>query len=173
MNDWPLLFVAAELAILLLVLIGVVLLLRRMRARLREDAHDAAPDPVVTLSEPRRAPSPEGGWKDLAANWGTDLPAKAEIARGVSLSIGAVRWRNCVVVGRGERGLHLSVRIPLLGSLGRRPLDIPWFEITDVGPATLYFMEARVLEVGHPPIARLVLPSAIVAEIVEHRRLHA
>ena len=173
MNDWPLLFVVAELAFLLLVLIGVILLLRRMRGRLRDDARDAAPDPVVSLSEPRRAPPPDGGWKDLAANWGTDLPAKEEVARRVSLSIGAVRWRNCVVVGLGERGLHLAVRIPLLGALGRRPLDIPWFEITDVGPATLYFMEARVLEIGHPPIARLVLPSAIVAEIVRRRRLHA
>ena len=115
----------------------------------------------------RRSGHPSGGWAALEAAWGVATPPPEPITTRANLAVGRVVWRNCVVVGCAPSGLHLAVRIPLLGGLGRRPVRIPWNAFRDPEPVKLFWQDARLWHLGEPEVATLTLP----AELETH--LHA
>ncbi len=120
------------------------------------------------LPVPRDPPADAGGWRGLAARWPAAGPAAHPIARRATVAFGAVRWKNCVVVGVDPEGLLLAVRIPLLGSLGTRPAAVPWAAIGEPRPARLYGSAAVLLPLGDPPI-EMVVPLALWRRILDAR----
>jgi len=113
----------------------------------------------------RRVLQGSGGWAALEAAFGVDAAPEAPIATGASLMVGPVLWRNCVAVGADPSGLHLAVRVPLLGGMGKRPVVIPWDAFRDPEPATLYWGTARLWHLGEPEVATLTLPSDLDARL--------
>ena len=153
--DPVLLAMLVDGAVFLLFVVGVVWLLKRLRRRATEGrASDGLAIP------------PSGGWTELAARFATDLPPPRLLAERVSVMVGPVAWKNCVAVGVGPDALFLAVEVPLLGAMGKRPLKIPWSEIGDGGPTTLYWKAARLLVVGRPTLATVTLPGALRDELV-------
>jgi hypothetical protein len=159
----------------------VLLLARRIltgRARHRTTGPPAvgalatgAPAPEDARHPPASRPesaSDAGGWRGLAARWPAAGPAAHPIARRATVAFGAVRWKNCVVVGMDPEGLLLAVRIPLLGSLGTRPAAVPWEAIGEPRPARLYGSAAVLLPLGDPPI-EMIVPLALWRRILDAR----
>lgn len=139
----------------------VVMVLRRLRRRVAADAaHPAGP-----RAGDEEAPPVAGGWRALAAHWATAAPPRETIATRASIMVGRTVWRNCVAVGVGPEGLHLAVRIPILGSLGCAPLLIPWSAVVSTAPTTLWWREARQLSIGRPLVATITLPGDLWATI--------
>lgn len=164
MENFALLLVVAETALLLVAVFAIVFVLRRMRRRLAvpPGADDAAPFATT--------PAPAGGWKDIARRFPASHGPAEPIAHRATIAIGAVRWKNCVEFAAGAVGLRMTVKVPLLGALGRPPVEIPWSEIFDDGPERLYWAEARALTIGRPPIARIVVTADVAAAL--RRRGH-
>ena len=155
-----LLAMIVDTIILVLVVVGLVWFLKRLRRRATEGR----------TSDGLAIP-PSGGWRELAAHFATDLPAPVKLADRATIMVGPVVWKNCAVVGVGPDALFLSVKVPLLGALGKRPLKIPWSEIGDGGPTTLHWKPARLLVVGRPTLATITLPMAIRDDLVRLRHL--
>jgi len=69
-----------------------------------------------------------GGWRALARRYGDRGPFEGERRRLQSVRLRAgVNYGNCVTVGRGPRGLRLSMLAPF--SIGHTPLVIPWADV--------------------------------------------
>lgn len=147
--------VAIDVLVFALFVAGVVFLLRRLKRRAVEGR----------TTDGRSIP-PSGGWNELAAVFATDLPPPQVLATRASIMVGPTIWRNCVTVGCGPDALFLAVKIPLLGAMGRRPLKLPWHEIGDGGPVTLFWKPARLLVVGRPALATVTLPAEIRDDLV-------
>lgn len=166
MENFALLLAVAETVFLLLAVFAIVFVLRRMRRSLSAAAPPDAPDAAPFET----SPAPHGDWKDIARHFPAGHGPAESIAHRATIAIGAVRWKNCVEFAAGAVGLRMTVKIPLLGALGRPPVEIPWSEIFDDGPERLYWAEARALVVGRPPIARIVVPAEVAAAL--RRRGH-
>lgn len=164
--DPALVFIAVEMAFLVVVAAAVVFVLRRLRARVA-----AGVTPALLQAGADEAPPVAGSWSALAARWAAAGPPRTPDVARASLMIGPVAWKNCVAVGLGPEGLHLAVRIPVFGSFGRKPLLIPWSEIVSTAPTTLWWRDARLLVVGRPTVATVTLPGDLWAEIVRRDRL--
>jgi hypothetical protein len=153
------------------VVVAVLLLGRRLlnRRPARPAPDRAAPDRAapapVAASTP---PSGAGGWRGLAERWPAAGPAPRPIARRATIAFGAIRWKNCVVVGVEPQGLLLAVHVPLLGGFGTRPVAIPWAAIGAPRPARLYGSAAVVLPLGDPPI-EATMPLALWQKILDAR----
>lgn len=120
-----------------------------------------------------RAIAAEGGWDVLAARFTDRDPAPEPLAHAATVMVGATVWKNCVTVGVDDVGLHLAVKVPLLGGMGRPPLLVPWEEIVEVVPARLHWGLARRLVIGRPTLATLTLPEKVYEKILARGRLAA
>lgn len=107
----------------------------------------------------RRSGHAAGGWAALEAAWGVAMPPADPITTRASIAVGRVVWRNCVVVGCDPRGLHLAVRVPLLGGFGKKPVRIPWDAFHDPEAVKLYWQDAHLWHLGTPEVATITLPA--------------
>ena len=112
-----------------------------------------------------------GSWSALEARFATSAPAAEPVVRAASIMVGGTAWKNCVAIGVEAEGLHLSIRVPLLGAFGRKPLLIPWDEIVESAPTRLYWGPARRLVIGRPTIATLTLTESIFETILARGHL--
>lgn len=113
----------------------------------------------------RRAGAGSGGWAAAEATWSVPDRPREPIATGESLLVGRVLWRNCVDVGADLRGLHLAVRVPILGGFGKTPLRIPWDAFHAPEPAKLFWGEARLWHLGDPEVTTITLGAELEAKI--------
>lgn len=113
----------------------------------------------------RRSGHASGGWAALESVWGSAAPPTDPITTRASIAVGRVIWRNCVVVGCDPRGLHLAVRVPLLGGFGKKPVLIPWTAFHAPEPVKLYWQDARLWHLGHPEVASITLPSELETHV--------
>ena len=113
----------------------------------------------------RRSGGSPAGWLALEAAWGVaEAPGRPIVTRG-TLVVGKVLWRNCVTVGADADALHLAVKVPLLGAMGRGPVRIPWTAFRSPEPAKLQWRDATLWHLGTPEVATLTLPSEIDAAL--------
>lgn len=150
----------ADTAITVVVVVLLAILVKRLLARA---AGSRKPDG-------REIPH-LGGWSDLERRFATDAAPADPLVRAASIMVGSTAWKNCTLIGVEEAGLRLAVRVPLLGDFGRRPLLIPWEEITETAPARLWWKPARRLVVGRPAIATLTLPEELFEAILARGHL--
>lgn len=116
----------------------------------------------------RRGGGSRSGWAALEAAWGVaEAPANPIVTHG-TLVVGKVLWRNCVAVGLDPRGLHLAVRVPILGALGKTPVRIPWTAFHAPEPAKLYWGDATLWHLGTPDVATITLPRDLEARLAAH-----
>jgi hypothetical protein len=149
-----------ETALTLIVAVALALLAKTLLARATAAR---APD--------GRTLAPVGGWTDLERRFATEAAVADPVAHAASLMVGTTAWKNCVAVGAAEAGLHLAVKVPLLGAFGRKPVLIPWDEIVETGPARLWWGPARHLVVGRPTLATVTLPEAVFEAILARGHL--
>lgn len=145
--------------LLAVAVVAVLLAARRIFGRSRRTVR-----PPVALAPPSPAAAPTSGWRGLAARWAIAEETSAPLTRHATIAVGAVRWKNCVVVGVAPGGLRLAVRVPILGRMGTRPLEIPWSVFPAPEPARLRGAAALIFRLGDPPIA-LTLPTALWEKI--------
>lgn len=112
-----------------------------------------------------------GSWSGLEAKFAVPDGPSEPVATRASLMIGPTIWRNCVRVGIEPLGLRLAIRIPILGSFGRKPLLIPWSAFVGDEPATLFWRSTRRLRIGEPPLATLTPLPDLLDLIVRSGRL--
>ena len=113
----------------------------------------------------RRSGGSSAGWAALEAAWAVADAPKDPIASRQSLMVGKVLWRNCVAVSADPRGLHLAVKVPLLGGFGKKPVLIPWEAFRDPEPAKLFWGDATLWHLGTPDVATLTLPVDLETQI--------
>jgi hypothetical protein len=103
------------------------------------------------------------GWKRLYRKF----PAPAEVLTGPKFSflggkIGLLVWRNALFAQVTPQGLRLSVLF--LFRSGHPPLLIPWTEIKNVSPRKDFIWRGFTdFEIGAPPIAKVRLPTRVLA----------
>lgn len=113
----------------------------------------------------RRSGGSKGGWAALEAAWGVAEPPPAPIVTRGTIVVGKVLWRNCVTVGADATGLHLAVKVPVLGAMGKTPVRIPWSAFHAPEPAKLYWSDATLWHLGIPEVATITLPPEINAAL--------
>jgi hypothetical protein len=69
-------------------------------------------------------------------------------------SIGGVQWRRCVDIAVLEEGLYLAVKQLIYP---QPPALIPWSEMNRYRETRLYYRAACEINVGEPPVSRIVL----------------
>ncbi len=126
---------------------------------------------TAARSADRRVIPPAGGWDRLEARFATDATPIDPVARAASIMVGTTAWKNCVAVGIEPDGLHLAVKVPLLGAFGKKPVLIPWVEIVETAPARLWWGPARRLVVGRPTLATVTLTEPVFEAILARGHL--
>lgn len=114
---------------------------------------------------------PAGGWDRLEARFAVDAAPTDLVANAASIMVGTTAWKNCVAVGVEPEGLHLAVKVPLLGAFGKKPVRIPWDEIVETAPARLWWGPARRLLVGRPTLATVTLTEPVFEAILARGHL--
>lgn len=154
----PFVDTAVFFVVVLVIAVAAFRLVRRV-GRFASGAHDTRGRDIA----------PAGGWSALAERFTAAAPPAAPVARGVTAMIGTTLWKNCVAVGAGRDGLALAVKVPILGTMGRPPLLIPWTEVAPCVPARLQWRAARLFQIGRPPLATLTVPEAVAVAIESAR----
>jgi hypothetical protein len=94
----------------------------------------------------------KGGWRRVAARYGTVNVPSGRVIHRQTVKIGAVVYKRCTTLGIASEGLYLTVF--------RKTAMIPWSDFTRLEAATLHWQKVPLLTVGEPPIATMTVPSA-------------
>ena len=149
-----------ETVVTLILVVAFAVLMKKLLARATSAV---TPDGRVIPSA--------GSWSALEAHFATTTPLADPVARAASIMVGRGTWKNCVAIGVEPAGLHLAIRIPILGSFGKKPVLIPWDEIVESAPSRLYWGPARRLVIGRPTIATVTLTESIFETILARGHL--
>jgi hypothetical protein len=95
------------------------------------------------------------GWQRLAARYPAPGLPTTQLRRLQTVRMGAVRYRNCTTVALEPDGLYIDVPAALL--MARKPILIPWSEITGVSKSILYLQPAVTLAAGEPRAGSLTV----------------
>ena len=120
---------------------------------------------LVLRALKRRMGGSPAGWSALAAAWAVADAPQDPILTRATLVVGKVLWRNCVTVGADATGLHLAVKVPVLGAMGKTPVKIPWSAFHAPEPARLYWSDATLWRLGRPEVATITLPQEVEAAL--------
>jgi hypothetical protein len=96
----------------------------------------------------------------------TQLPTGAMLAKQ-TVKVGSVRYRSCIAVSVGERGLYLGVHPPLLA---KGDMLIPWEEVKGAWKTRLYSRRAVRLSIGEPEVGSVTLYEGLYKQVAPHLR---
>ena len=96
----------------------------------------------------------------------TQLPTGAMLAKQ-TVKVESVRYRRCVAISVGERGLYLGVHPPLLV---KGDMLIPWEEIKEARKTRLYSRRAVRLSIGDPEFGSVTLYEGLYEQVAPHLR---
>jgi len=101
------------------------------------------------------------GWRRLAQAYAVPRPIPDSARSGVSGMVGWAGYNHVLRVAHNDRYLYLDVM--WIFRVGHSALRIPWSDIT-IGKETRWLLyDMTRMEVGRPSIARLRLPTDLVA----------
>jgi hypothetical protein len=84
-----------------------------------------------------------------------------------TVKVGSVRYRHCVAVSVGERGLYLGVHPPLSA---KGDMLIPWEEVRGAWKTGLYSRRAVRLSIGEPEFGSVTLYEGLYEQVAPHLR---
>ena len=103
-----------------------------------------------------------GGWGRIAAAF----PRRhAPIGRKYSMCsavVGFVKYNNCMTITSSAEGLDIE---PWKILIAHKPFFIPWTEIHNPEPNTMFTIKRIRFDVGSPAIGKLNLPERVFAEM--------
>ncbi len=103
-----------------------------------------------------------GSLGGLAKRYPASSPPEGPQFTGQTVQIGAVRWRNSVLVSVEKAGLYLIQKSFFFKT---PPLLIPWNEFKEAKPVRLYWLPAMSFSIGNSGIAVITVPMAIYEAI--------
>lgn len=91
-----------------------------------------------------------GGWGTLSEHYSAPdhAPNGYHITSGRTVQVGYVVAKRCATIGIGPQGLYLKAQ-------WRKAVLIPWSEIREITPTTLYWRQAVSLSIGDPTVAKI------------------
>lgn len=111
-----------------------------------------------------------GGWYRLARRFPAprEPTRQGKLLRGQSISIGVCNYNGCIQLGIREEGLYVACW-PIAIFLFHRPFLLPWSELEVVRIREGWLLRQIIVDVGHPPIARVTLPLRVLHEASQLR----
>lgn len=94
----------------------------------------------------------KGGWRKVAARYGTVNVPAGRVSHRQTVKIGAVVYKRCTTLGISSEGLYLTI-------FGQ-PAIVPWSDFTRLETATLNWQKVPLLTLGEPPFATMTVPPA-------------
>lgn len=87
------------------------------------------------------------GWVQVAKKFPEQQDILIKKFRFQSMGFSWGSYNNCVSVGIGNRGLHLSVPFPI--SLFHNPIFIPWTEIKDIKEKKMWWIRYVCFDISN------------------------
>ena len=100
------------------------------------------------------------GWQHLAGIYLAQTPPAGKRLGLVSGSVGAVSYRNALIIHVVRSGFFLEV--PFLLRIGHKPLFIPWVAISSEKEIKFLWHRAVRFQIGTPPCGEIQLPTTIL-----------